>query len=269
MMKSSNGVPLPADPKRIVSLSASSTEDLYAVGAGRQIVAVDHNSTYPPSAPRTKLSGDQPNVEAIAKYNPDLVVTFDNINQVSPQLAALHIPVLIEAPPATLDGAYAQLIQLGRATGHVQQANRVAMSMRRQVAAILASVPKPSGRLSVYHELDEAHYAASSHTFIGQIYSRFGLSNIADKAATASVYPQLSSESIISSDPSLIVLADTVCCGQSLKTVAKRAGWGGIAAVRHGAVLAVNDSIASEWGPRIVVLMRAIAGEVHMLETAK
>ena len=268
-VKASDGVALPADPTRIVSLSPSSTEDLYAVGAGKQVVAVDRYSRYPSNTPRTTMSGDQPNVEAIAKYNPDLVVTDENINHISQRLAALHIPLLVEAPPGNLGGAYAQISQLGAATGHGMQATQVVARMRRHVAAILTSVPKPTRPLSVYHELDQTYYSASSHAFIGQIYSLFGLRNIADKAARASVYPQLSSEYIIGANPNLIVLADAACCGQSLKTVERRPGWSGIAAVKDGAVLPVNDSIASEWGPRIVLFVRSIANEVRKLEGTK
>src|SRR5712671_1024658 len=74
-VKAANGaVTIPHRPTRIISLSPTATEDLFAVGAGRQVVAVDSYSTYPPTAPRTKLSGYTPNIEAIAKYKPDLVV---------------------------------------------------------------------------------------------------------------------------------------------------------------------------------------------------
>ncbi len=65
-------------PTRIVSLSPTATESLFALGAGPQVIAVDDQSDYPKSAPKTALSGFTPNVEAIAAYRPDLVVvTFD------------------------------------------------------------------------------------------------------------------------------------------------------------------------------------------------
>jgi iron complex transport system substrate-binding protein len=55
-LQAANGtVSIPARPMRIVSLSPSTTEDLYAVGAGRQVAAVDAYSDYPPEAPRTSL----------------------------------------------------------------------------------------------------------------------------------------------------------------------------------------------------------------------
>jgi iron complex transport system substrate-binding protein len=259
-------VTIPHRPSRIVSLSATATEDLYAVGAGKQVVAVDSYSTYPPQAPRTKLSGFTPNVEAIAKYRPDLVVVSDDVNHIVAQLGKLHIPVLVEPPAANLKGVYAEIEQIARATGHLGKAKRVVSKIRRQVRAIVRSVPRPSKPLSVYHELDQTYYSATSHTFIGQMYSLLGIRNIADKAGSSSDYPQLSAEYIIASNPDLIVLADTVCCGQTRATVAARPGWSNIAAVKSGEVVPVNDSIASEWGPRIVLFLKAVASAVKTLE---
>lgn len=255
-----------ARPTRIVSLSPSATQDLYAVGAGAQVVAVDSYSSYPPQAPRTSLSPYTPNVEAIAKYNPDLVIVAEDSDNVVAQLGRLDIPVLLEPAPANLAGAYGEIGQIGAATGHAAAASRVVSGLRSQVAAIIASVPRPRLALSVYIELDQTFYSASSHTFIGQVLALLGLHNIADKASGAAAYPQLSEEYILASDPDLIVLADTVCCGQSERTVAARPGWDTITAVKNGAVLAVNDSIASQWGPRVVLFLRDVAAAVRGIE---
>ena len=263
----SNGLRVVAHPTRIVSLSASATEDLYAVGAGRQVVAVDEYSTNPRSAPRTKLSGYQPNVEAIAAYKPDLVIDDQDADHLTAHLRALGIPVLIESAPSSLSGAYGQIQLLGEATGHTSQAAGVVRRMRRQIALTIASVRHLSKRLTVYHELDQTLYSASSHTFIGQLYSLLGLRNISDPAVKLSDYPQLSSEYVIAADPDLIVLADTVCCGQSARTVATRPGWSVISAVREHHILAVNDSVASQWGPPIVQFFRVVAGEVRRIES--
>jgi iron complex transport system substrate-binding protein len=97
-------------------------------------------------------------------------------------------------------------------------------------------------------------------TFVGQIYSLFGLRDIADAAdKTGSGYPQLSSEYVVAANPDLIVLADTVCCGQSAATLRARPGWNAITAVRKGLVVRIDDSIASRWGPRTVDFVRAVA----------
>jgi cobalamin transport system substrate-binding protein len=73
-ISAANGsVTIPKKPLRIVSLSATATEILFAIGAGSQVVAVDDQSNYPAEAPKTKLSGYEPNIEAIASYTPDVV----------------------------------------------------------------------------------------------------------------------------------------------------------------------------------------------------
>ena len=255
-------------PVRIVSLSPTATEDLFALGAGSQVIAVDDQSNYPAKAPRTKLSGYKPNAEAVAGYKPDLVVASSGANGL---LAALHkfkIPVLLDPPAPTLAQAYAQIGQLGRATGHATGSRRLVRRMRTQIATLVKATPR--GRaLSVYHELSPDYYSATSKTFIGRVYSLFGLRNIADRAdKTGSGYPQLASEYVIASNPDLIVLSDTKCCAQTPQTVAARPGWSGLKAVRNGTVIPVNDDIASRWGPRIVTFARRIAAAVKRAEAA-
>jgi iron complex transport system substrate-binding protein len=247
-------------PTRVVSLSPSATEDIFAVAAGKQVVAVDDQSDYPKSAPRTKLSGFTPNAEAIATYNPDLVVV-SNDGGIVAQLEKLGITVLVEPAPDNVAGAYDEIRQLGQATGHTQQATTVVRSMQKQLTTLIRSVPKASRHLKVYHELDPTYYSATSATFIGRMYKLFGFRDIADAADTThSGYPQLSAEYIVSANPDLIVLADSICCGQNAATVAARPGWGGLAATEHHRVIAIDDSIASRWGPRIVDFARAVAG---------
>ncbi len=253
-------------PRRIVSLSPSATEDLFAIGAGPQVVAVDSDSTLPKQAPHTNLSAYHPSVEAIAKYRPELVVIADDINHIAEQLAKLGVPVLTYPSPSNLSGAYMQLAQLGQATGNTAGARRAIARMRAQIAAVVRSVPRPSRPLSVYHELDQSGYSADSHTLIGQVYSLFGLRNIADRAGKANNYPQLSPEYIVGSNPDLIVLADTVCCGQTPAKVAARPGFRHVTAVKTGMVVPVNDALASQWGPEIVQFVRTIGAAVKRME---
>lgn len=256
--------PAASPPTRIISLSPTATEDLFAIGAGKQVIAVDNDSDYPKNAPRTKLSGYTPNAEAISNYNPDLVVVSFDGNHVVEELGKLHIPVLVEPTASTLAQAYAQLDQLGEKTGHLPGAKRVVASMKKQIAAIAKSVPRPNPPLTVYHELEPDLYSATSKTFIGRIYTLLGLKDIADAANKASSgYPQLSDEYVVAADPDLIVLADTICCGQTVAKVDKRPGWSTIAAVKDGGVVAVNDDIASRWGPRVVDFMRIVAAAVR------
>jgi iron complex transport system substrate-binding protein len=258
---------LDSRPERIVSLSPTGTEMLFAIGAGPQVTAVDDQSNYPANAPTTKLSGYQPNLEAIAGYGPDLVVAAEDLGSLVHGMQQVGVPILLETAAKNLDDSYLQLLQLGQATGHEADAQAVVAKMRSQVSAFIALVAKPKRQLSVYHELDNTYYSATSATFIGQVYKLLGLKNIADEAkAAAKDYPQLSAEYIVASNPDLIVLADTKCCKQDLSSVAARPGWAGVAAVRSGAVVGVDDDIASRWGPRVIDFMQAIAPRVQQLE---
>lgn len=247
-------------PHRIVSLSPTVTEDLFAIGAGKQVVAVDEDSNYPKRAPRTSLSGFTPNVEAVANYHPDLVVISYDPGDFASQLRQLGIKVVNEAAADNLGQAYKEILRLGRLTGHTAGAKAVVHSMRTHLAAIVGSVPKSRRHLRVYHELDPTDYTATSSTFIGSVYKLFGFRDIADAAGgTGGGYPQLSAEYIIAKNPQIIVLADTKCCQQSYATVAARPGWSTIAAVEHHRVVGVDDDVASRWGPRIVQFARTVA----------
>jgi iron complex transport system substrate-binding protein len=256
-------------PQRIVSLSPTATEMLFAIGAGKQVIAVDDQSNYPASAPMTKLSGFQPNIEAIASYSPDLVVAADDTGSLVHGMQALNVPILLETAAKKLQDSYKQIDELGAATGHIAEADTLVTKMQSEVGAFVASVSKPARPLRVYHELDNTYYSVTSDTFIGQVYKLLGLTNIADAATGAAPdYPQLSAEYIVSANPDLIVLADTKCCAQNLSSVASRPGWSGIAAVRSGQVVGVDDDIASRWGPRVIDFMQAVAPHVAQLEKA-
>jgi len=248
-----------AAPKRIVSLSPSATETLFRIGAGKQVIAVDDQSDYPKSAPRTSLSGFTPNVEAIVAYKPDLVVISYSPKDFAGALAKAHVRVLDQEPANTFKDAYAQIVQLGRVTGHLQEANSLVARMKARIAKLVKGAPKRA--LSVYDELSPDYYSATSASIIGQVLRLFGLKNIADAApGSASVGAvQLSAEYIVSQSPDLIVLADTRCCGQSRSKVSQRPGWGTIAAVKRGAIAVIDDSIASRWGPRLVNFVNAVA----------
>ncbi len=269
-VKADNGnVTLEQRPTRIVSLSATATEMLFAIGAGDQVVAVDEHSDYPAEAPTTKLSGFEPNIEAIAKYEPDLVVIADDPGDLEASLEKLEIPVMLNGAAQTLDDTYAQIERLGVATGHVAEAAELVAQMSTDIDEIVAAVPEFEQPPTYYHELDNNYFSATSETFIGDVYGLLGLENIADAAkGAASGYPQLSGEYIIEQDPDVIFLADAECCGVTAEVVAKRPGWQQITAVETDAIVELDGSVASRWGPRIVEFLRTVADEVAQLEPA-
>ncbi|HEV7652858.1 MAG TPA: ABC transporter substrate-binding protein [Actinophytocola sp.] len=250
-------------PERIVSLSASNTETLYAVGAGDQVVAVDDQSNYPAEAPKTDLSGLTPNVEAIAGYDPDLVVISDDADNLVASLEKLDRQVLVVPAATSLDDVYAGIELIGAATGHADDGKDLAARTKGDIEKLAGDAPKLKQPLTYYHELDTTLYSATSKTFIGQVYGLFGLTNIADPADKDSGgYPQLSNEFILKANPDLVFLADTKCCKQNADTVAKRPGWANLTAVKDGNVVALDDDLASRWGPRVADLARSVADAV-------
>ena len=140
-------------PQAIVSLSPVHTEMLFAIGAGDQVIAVDDQSDYPPEAAAvmTDLSGFEPNIEAIASYEPDLVIA--QSDSVQAPLDELGIEVWVGLAAPTLEDAYAQIEQLGAVTGHIAEAAEVVAAMQTDIEAIVESVP----------DLDEALTVADKH----------------------------------------------------------------------------------------------------------
>ena len=264
-----NNVPIAKTPTRIVSLSPTATESLFAIGAGRQVVAVDSMSNYPPVAPVTSLSAFNLNIEAVAKYKPDLVILSFDTTSAKNALASfkkINIPVLLQPAATNISEVYAQIEELGKVTGQTDKASALVAKMKKDIAATLKSA-NPGTGIKIFHEVDSTLYSATSDTFIGSVYKDFGLTNIADAAASADAkgYPQLTSEYVVKANPMVVFLADSAE-GISADNVAVRAGWDKVDAVRMRFVVTLDSDIASRWGPRVVDLYKAVAKAIPALQ---
>lgn len=251
-------------PESIVSLSTVATEMLFEIGAGSQVVAVDDQSNYPPEAPTTDLSGFTPNLEAVLSFEPDLVViSFDPGGLVS-GLEAAGVPVILLGAAVSVEDVYRQIETLGKATGNLDEARSANQVIEWGLADALAG-PGPGEGVTYYHEIDANYYSVTSSTFFGEIYGLFGMVNIADPAdedGSAFGYPQLSSEFIVSQDPDIVFLANTLY-GVTAETLSERPGWDAMRAVQSGNVVELDSDIASRWGPRIVELAESIAAALR------
>ena len=255
-------------PSKIISLSPSATEDLFALGVGKFVIAVDDNSNYPSEAPISKLSSFNPNVEAIAKYKPDLVIIQNTATKsaaVVKQLQSLKIATYIEKTPSDLDGLFKELTDLGGLTGKQTKAKMVINTIK--VARLTAIAGAKKGvPVTFYHELDNTLFSATSSTFIGKVYADFNLKNIADAASKSDDggYPQLQNEYVISQNPKIIFMADAQY-GETAAKVGARAGWSSIAAVKNANVIELPADIPSRWGPRIADFYRFIADAIKTI----
>lgn len=246
-------------PERIVSLSPTATESLFAIDADDQVVAVDEYSYYPAEAPVDEgLSGYRTSVEAVLAHDPDLVVIAMEEDSLLQGMAAADVPVLFMPPAKNLDDAYAQIETLGAATGNVGGAAEVVRDMSREIGEAVQSVPAEirDAGLSYYHEVSSDHYSITDDTFLGTVYGQFGLESIATGDAE---YPQLNAEAIVGANPDLIFLANSMSESMTAEDVAARPGWSEIAAVKEGRIEALDEDLASRWGPRLPEFFRSIA----------
>jgi iron complex transport system substrate-binding protein len=262
------GTPFTVDarPERIVSLSPSSTEGLFAVGAGTQVIAADEFSDYPAEAPTSDLSGFTPNVEAIVALDPDLVVVSYDPGDLVASLGSTGVQVLILDAAVDLDDVMRQLTILGEVTGNTDTAAEVVTALEARVAAAIADAPTLDEPLSYFHLLDETLFTVTSSTFIGSVYGLFGLVNVADAAdpdGSAFGYPQLSAEFLVDADPDLVFLSSG-----DVESFAALPVLGQLRAVEDDAVVALAPDISSRWGPRIVDFLEQIAEAVADLAAA-
>ena len=257
---------------KIVSLSATATEMLYAIGAQDQLVAVDNYSNYPEAAAsfENKIDASQPSAEAIAALDATVVLLAYDPGNLQTQLEALGITVWTGAAATSFDDSYKQITELGELTGKSTEAEALVASMKSDIETAVSSMELPDAPVSYFYELDNTYFSVTSNTFVGQIMSQFMLQNIADTAEAGNDYPQLSQEAIISANPQLVFLADTKCCQQDAQSVAARPGWNKIDAVAKGNVVELDDDVASRWGPRVVDLVKQVAAAVaKFVETSK
>ncbi len=253
---------------RIVSLSSTSTEILFAIGAGEQVVAVDSLSDFPPEAPVTELSAWEPSVEAIASFEPDLVIVFFDPGDLLSGLEAIGIPVIHHLAATSLDDAYRQIEDLGLITGNREGALELIGEMQTRIEEIVTDYSNvvSASPITYYHEVDDMLYSPTSASFIGSIYSLFGLQSIADAAdSTGSGFPQLNSEYIIKADPDVIFYGCALWCGTTADSIAARPGWKELTAVQRGAIVEVDDNLTSRWGPRVVDFVATIGASLESL----
>ncbi|MGQ9572701.1 MAG: ABC transporter substrate-binding protein [Dehalococcoidia bacterium] len=254
-------VTIEAQPQRIASLSPAATETLFAIGAGDQVVAVDKFSNYPPQATtRQQLDAFQPNLEAIAGVDPDLVLLFYDPGELAASLERLGITTAmlgsVAETPESVEAVFAQIRLLGQMTGHIQEAERLVADMADRIDAIERALADVEQGPRVFHEVDATLYTAAPNSFIGGLYKILKAQNIAAEADQP--FPQLTQEVIIEKDPEIIILADGAY-GESPDTVKARPGWANISAVRNDRIHVIDPDIVSRPGPRLPDALETLA----------
>lgn len=248
--------------QRIVSLAPSTTETLFAIGAGGQIVGITDYCNYPQETKsKPKVGGlVNPNIEAIAGLNPDLILLSmeGNVREDFTRILSLHIPVFV-TNPRSLEDIRRTIAQLGELTGHQGTAAMLAarMKVREDSIAGLASRSAESSVLLFVslHPL----IVAGADNFISEIIRRAGGTNPA--AASGISYPVYSREAVLADDPDVILLTSDLS-SDIPELIALYPEWRNLRAVRAGKVFRIDADMVSRPGPRAV---EGLATVFHLL----
>ncbi len=255
-------LPEPANIGRIVSMSPTHTETLFALGLGEFVVAVDAASDYPEAAlavRRDDLGADSANLEPLLALEPDVVIIGEDPTDLASRLNAAGVASFSGPPATSLDDVYAQIRGISAIVGRADLGDDLVASMEASVAATIASLPNTSPR-SYFHEIDPSLVTVTPGTFLDSVYSQLGLVSIVPSDPTG--FAQLTSDQVVSANPAVVILADAECCGVNADALARRPGWSRVAGVSNGAVVELDDYMVGRWGPRVVELLERVAAGV-------
>ena len=249
--------------ERIVSVSPTPTEILFAIGAGSQVVGVDDYSDYPAeTANLTKVGSYTLNLEVIISLEPDLIVCSDLVPRAQlDQLATQQgIPYFIFAT-RTMEDVYKDIRLAGGITGHTTEADQLVSSLQTRVDAVTsktlaANVTKPRVYIEYY-----PLWTYGPGSFGDDLIRLAGGENIAANASNE--YPELTSEYIIAQDPEVIVYTIGPMTMTTEAEISGRAGWSGITAVATDNIYSIDDNLLSRYGPRIVDGFEQLAEMIH------
>lgn len=253
-------------PQRIVSLVPATTEMLFAIGAGPQVVAVSSYDRFPPEAatrPRVGALLD-PDVERIFSLSPDLVVVYGSQVDLKRQLARAAIPIF-DYRHAGLADVFTTLRALGRVTGHAAEAETVAAGVERRLAAVRAAAAgRPAVRtLLVFGREPGALrniYAAGGTGFLHDMLVAAGGENVFADVARESV--QATTEMILARAPAVILElreGEALSEAERARRVSDWARLSSVPAVGQGRVLVVSAPGLVVPGPRVAEAVEHMA----------
>lgn len=259
-------VKLDGPAQRVVSLAPSNTEILFAIGAGNQVVGRDEFSDFPEQAKGLASVGGsmgQYSTEAIVALKPDLVLAAEiNTPELVKQLEDLGLKVYYLKNPKTIEEMYGNLEIVGQLTGH--DVTDLVSSLKSRVAAVDAKIAAVTEQPMVFYEIDATDaskpYTYGPNTFGDLLITRAGGTNVG--GTLKDPYPQISLEQIVSLNPSIIILGDSLY-GTTPDSVKARAGWASIDAVKSDKIFAFDDNLISRPGPRLVDGLEQLAKLLH------
>ncbi|MDG6223344.1 MAG: cobalamin-binding protein [Candidatus Bathyarchaeota archaeon] len=278
-------------PERIVSLSPSNTEILFAVGAGNKVVGVTDYCDHPAQleaqirAKKTFRVGGywNPSVEKILALNPDLVLvstakcsnkTNDCKTECSrsceitiktaKELESLGINVLMLSPHS-LDDVFDDILLVGNATGKSSRARKIAKDLRQRTKTVIEASKTIAVKPKVYFEVwKDPYISVNSQTWIGNLISLAGGENVFGDALTE--WPLIGPDDVVKVNPDVMlfpVIPDVVPFWESFEAVQNRKGWKNVSAIKNERLSTVLRDCVSRPGPRLVESLEQLSKFFH------
>ena len=260
-------VTLDAPATRVVALTASDCEILYALGAGDTLVGRGEYCDYPEDvqAVPSVQSGYETNVEQIIALEPQ-VVLMATMAQTKEQVEALEAAGVhvIVSDAQDIAGVYTAIELIGAVTGKNDEAAALIAGMKDSFAAIAAKA-EGDGSKTVYFEVSPLEYGlwtAGKGTFMDELAQMIGLKNAFEDVEG---WAAISEEQVLERDPDYIVTI-SMYYGEGptpVEEIMNRKGWQELKAVKNGAVFNADSNEVSRPGPRLVDAAQALYDFVY------
>jgi iron complex transport system substrate-binding protein len=254
-------------PQRIISLIPSTTEMLFAMGAGPRVIGVGNFDRYPPEAlTRTKVGGlIDPDVERIISLRPDLVVVYGTQNDLRTQLDRAKIPMFLYQH-AGLPDITTTIRELGARVGSVKESNALADRIEAEIADVrkrVAGRPRPRTLLVFGRDAETLRgiYASGAVGFLHDMLEAAGGTNVFNDVNRQSI--QTTSELAVARAPDVIVEVGIDTASTSGRNLRAWDSLGSIPAVRNKRIYQLRGDGMMNPGPRISASVRRVAEVLH------
>ncbi|MDI2587795.1 ABC transporter substrate-binding protein [Psychrobacillus sp. NEAU-3TGS] len=261
-----NEITLEEAPKTIVSMIPSNTEILFALGLNEEIVGVNDYDNYPEEAlEKEKIGGQEFNVEKILSMNPEIVFAHESMLGMGEaglqQLRDAGVKVFVVKNAADFNETYTTIEQIGRATGKLEEAQKIVEDMKVKVEEVKEKVAKVETKKTVFVETSDVPeiYTPGKGTFMQEILDMVNAENI---AADQEGWFMISPEEIVSRNPDVIIVMYSYVDG-IVDSVKAREGFDTITAVQNDAVVQVDENLTSRTGPRLADGLEEIAKAIY------
>jgi iron complex transport system substrate-binding protein len=258
-------VTLKTMPQRIVSLSPSNTEIVFALGLGDQLVGDTTYCNYPEAAKtKTKVGGySDVDIEKVVSVQPDLILA-DDIHEatVIPSLEKLNIPVLV-LHPASLDNIFKDIVLIGGITGKSDMAKSLTADLQNRLSAITSVTDKVNGPKPrvLYVTWHDPIFTAGGDTITGELITLAGGANVAQDL---SGYATMTLESVIEKNPQIIIVMSSMGDQVSLEYINSEPRLAVTDALKNKKVYGVDADLFGRTTPRTIDALEQLARIVQL-----